>query len=222
MGSVYLRLSSNNYQGVPTGGATASNQLIEISYLQNIDTGVQSANTTLVSIDNEMQAANITLVSIDSNLDSALTLLTSIDSKLVQGQQTSANSLSVVLASDQPAIPVIPIEEPYVNTYVFNEISSVPSGSETTIASYTVPAGKTASLHLCETSGTNIGTFNLYLGTTLINRKRTYFGGELNATMEFTNKGYQLTAGQTITLKVIHNRPSPGDFEANLQIKESV
>lgn len=121
-----------------------------------------------------------------------------------------ANPLSVTFA-----------EEPYVNIYSFNGITSVPSGVETTILTYTVPVGKTASLRLSEMSGTNIGTFNLYLGATLINRKRTFFG-ELNTNMEFTNKGYSLTAGQTISLKILHNRPFIGDFEANLQIRESV
>lgn len=118
-------------------------------------------------------------------------------------------------------LPVTFFEEEYNSIYNFNGISSVPMNVETTIVTYTVPFGKTASIRLSEMSGTNIGTFNLYLGATLINRKRTFFG-RLNESMEFSNKGYALSSGDVITLKVIHSRPFNGDFEANLQIKESV
>lgn len=118
-------------------------------------------------------------------------------------------------------LPVTTLEEPYTNIYTFNAISTVASGIETTILTYTVPVGKTASIRLSEMTGTNIATFNLYLGLTLINRKRTFFGN-LNTAMEFANRGYTLTAGQIVSLKVIHNRPFAGNFEANLQIRESL
>lgn len=118
-------------------------------------------------------------------------------------------------------LPVTAFEEAYTNIYSFNAISAVASGIETTILTYTVPIGKTASIRLSEISGTNIATFNLYVGVTLINRKRTFFGN-LNTSMQFLNKGYTLTAGQVVSLRVIHNRPFAGNFEANLQIRESI
>lgn len=114
----------------------------------------------------------------------------------------------------------IPVED-YNAIYLFNDISSVAPSVETAIVSYTVPVGKTATISLCELSGTNIATFNLYVDSTLISRKRTFFGN-LNSDMQFTNKGYELTAGQVVLLKVIHTRSYNGDFEANLQIKESL
>lgn len=118
-------------------------------------------------------------------------------------------------------LPVTFIENTYNNIYSFNNITAVPMGVETSIISYIVPNGKNANLIFSEMSGTNVATFNLYLGASLINKKRTFFG-DLNNTMEFKNKGFYLTSGQVITLKVIHTRPDTGEFEANLQIKESV
>ena len=121
----------------------------------------------------------------------------------------------------QTVLPSSIAVENYNSVYVFNDISSVPSSVETTIATYTVPSGKTASINLCELSGSNIATFNLYIGASLVSRKRTYFGN-LNEQMQFTNKGYELNPGEVVTLKVIHVRPDLGDFEANIQIKESL
>lgn len=138
------------------------------------------------------------------------------DSVTAAIKQSNGNAIT----STDP-LPVAVFETGYTSVYRFAAINAVAMNVETTIVSYTVPLGKTANIEFSEMSGTNIGTFNLYVGATLINRKRTFFG-RLNESMEFSNKGYALVAGDVVTLKVIHARPFNGNFEANLQIKESV
>ncbi len=108
----------------------------------------------------------------------------------------------------------------YNPVYTFSEVATVAMGVETNIVSYTVPVGKTALLTLSEMSGTNVSTYNLYVGAILVSKKRSHFAS-LTADMNFPN-GYVLNSGDVVTLKVIHNRPDTGDYEANLQIKESL
>lgn len=110
-------------------------------------------------------------------------------------------------------------DERLVNTYL--ETTAVPSGSETLIATYTVPSGKLAYLYLVEGSGENIALYSVYLNGTRISQKRTYYGSGLNVDFEFAyafSKGLALNAGDIVSLKTIHNRPTPGDFEGKLLI----
>lgn len=117
-------------------------------------------------------------------------------------------------------VPTVAVID-YNPIYVYSEISSVPMGIETVIVSYTVPVGKAAKLNLSEMTGNNIAEYSLYVGAIRVAKKRTQYT-DLNAQMTFTNVGYTLTSGQTISLRVKHLRPSLGEFEANLQIKESL
>lgn len=106
---------------------------------------------------------------------------------------------------------------------LFNSISSVTSGSLTTILSYTVPVATTDFLGKVEVSGTNIAQFEVYINTVLDARQRTYFGGELNAFFDYafgTENGYKLNAGDLVEIKVIHSRPTLGDFEARILYAE--
>jgi hypothetical protein len=115
------------------------------------------------------------------------------------------------------SIPVA--DERMINAYM--ETTAIPSGSETLISTYTVPSGKTAYLYQAEASGENIATFFVYLNGTRIGTQRTYFGGGLNVDFDFAyafSKGLALAAGDIVTLKTLHNRPTPGDFEGKLLI----
>lgn len=106
----------------------------------------------------------------------------------------------------------------------FNEISSVSSGSLTNIVTYTVPAGKFAYLQRIDYGGTNIATYEIWVDGIKINKRRTYFSGDLSGSLQFDStisNGYLLTAGQILYLKVIHDRPIVGDFEGRLQLVES-
>lgn len=105
---------------------------------------------------------------------------------------------------------------------VYNEISSVVSGVLTTIQTYTAPAGKTTYLQKAEVSGTNIAEYTILVNATIEDKKRTYFGGDLNAMFKFieTGTGLPLAVGDTVTTKVIHNRPNSGDFNSRIQVIE--
>lgn len=103
----------------------------------------------------------------------------------------------------------------------FSEISSVPSGSLTDILTYVVPVSYTGTLCRVEVGGNNVATYEIYKNTELKARIRTWFGTALTHTCEFSSgtSGPELVAGDTIKIKVIHNRPFTGDFEARLQIQ---
>lgn len=108
-----------------------------------------------------------------------------------------------------------------VNEYA--ESLSVPSGSTTTIVTYTVPIGKTASLQRVAVSGENIALFTVLVNAVVIDSRRTWFGGSLNTDFNFSatsDAGIDLVAGDVVTVQVLHNRPSTGDFEARIQVIE--
>lgn len=101
----------------------------------------------------------------------------------------------------------------------YNEVSSVASSVPTTILSYTVPAATTSLIETIDVSGDNIAQYEVYVNSSKIDRKRTYFGGSLNEVFNF-NKSVTLTAGDTIEVNVLHVRPDVGDFNARLSVLE--
>lgn len=110
-----------------------------------------------------------------------------------------------------------------VNT--FNEISSLASGSETIVATYTAPVAKVSYLIRAEGSGENIARYRVFLNGSPIARRYTYFGGALNTDFEFMNDdmelpGLKLVVGDIITVRVLHNRPTVADFSARIQSLE--
>ena len=124
----------------------------------------------------------------------------------------SDGSINVVTTTDNP-------DEEIVSE--FSSISSVISGSNTTLLTYTVPLVKTGYLQRIEIGGNNIGTYEIYFNSVLSGRKRTYFGGSLSDVFNFEGgikRGFKLLAGTIVQLKVLHNRPYLGDFEARLQV----
>lgn len=109
------------------------------------------------------------------------------------------------------------------NTY--NEISSLASGTETTIVSYTAPIGKTTYLTRIEAAGTNISAYRIFKNGTAIAKQYTYFGGELNVIFDFGSEtedypGLKLIAGDIVDVKTLHGRPSSGDFNSRIQTME--
>jgi hypothetical protein len=107
---------------------------------------------------------------------------------------------------------------------VFNEITSVPSGISTLVATYTVPMAVTNSyLQRIEMSGENVATFDIQINSVVSARKRTYWG-DFNAVSEFISdeptRGLSLNPEDVVQVWVIHNRPSAADFEARIQAVE--
>lgn len=104
----------------------------------------------------------------------------------------------------------------------YGETLSVPASTETLVATYTVPVASIARLIRSEFSGDNVATYNLYKNGNPIAKARNYFTN-LNGMIDFstiTEEGLKITAGDVITLKVIHNRPTVGDFSGRIQVIE--
>lgn len=106
-----------------------------------------------------------------------------------------------------------------ISTY--NEITSVSSSSLTVITTYTVPSIGSFYLVRTEYSGNNIATYYLTINDVVIDKKNTYFSGNLDTTTDFNatlSLGLEVYAGDIIQTKVIHSRPNPGDFSSRILI----
>lgn len=100
----------------------------------------------------------------------------------------------------------------------YGEITSVPSNVATIIMSYTML--NDGVINQVEVAGTNIATYEILIGTSVIDKAYTYFGSSMNHSFNM-GMGYSVAAGQVIGIRVTHTRPSVGDFNTRLQITES-
>jgi hypothetical protein len=101
---------------LPTGAATSANQTLEITELQDINTELNTQTGHLASLAGEDFATEATLAQINNKLNSL-------------GQKTMANSVPVVISSDQSAVP-----SSQSGTWNINNIGgtiSLPTGAST-------------------------------------------------------------------------------------------
>lgn len=109
-----------------------------------------------------------------------------------------------------------------VSTYAQTP-SPIVAGITTDVVTYTAPASNIAYLQRVECSGENIAEWSLELNGTVIAYKRTWFGGGLDTTFEFSSspkRGYPMQAGDVLVVKVNHYRPAAGLFDARIQVVE--
>lgn len=92
----------------------------------------------------------------------------------------------------------------------FGDITGVPSSALTTLTSY-VAAGPTR-VKFVEVSGTNIATYTVLVNGAIINKKQTFYG-YLDNDFQFS-KGFQLSASDIVSVQVVHNQSSVGEFSA--------
>jgi len=113
-----------------------------------------------------------------------------------------------------------PVGNAVVSTY--GEANSVVSGSTVTVVSYTVPGGLTSAiLERISVSGENIAKFTVFINATHIDTRRTFYGSSLSEYFEFTtgtSNGLEMNPGDTVTVKVLHNKPYVADFEGRIQV----
>lgn len=105
---------------------------------------------------------------------------------------------------------------------IFNEAALVASGIETSIVSYTVPALKISKIQKISFSGQSIGTFYLYHNGSKIDARHTWFSGPLYGEfnlMGASDEGQIFAAGDTLELKILHNRSS-SNFTGRIQLIE--
>jgi hypothetical protein len=151
----------------------------------------------------EQQAQTVLLDSIENELQAANLQLTSIDLHIdsVEGLLTSIDSKLAI--------------QPNLNYY--NEITSVSSGSYVTILSKTV--GINSKLKIVQVSGTNIAEYEVLLNGSVIDKQRSNFGTSLNCLFTFEN-GITLMPADILLVRVRHDRPSTGNFNAKFIIEE--
>ncbi|MEM5807974.1 MAG: hypothetical protein QW818_02475 [Candidatus Aenigmatarchaeota archaeon] len=104
----------------------------------------------------------------------------------------------------------------------FGEISSVPSSVETTIVSYVVPPGRSAYLQRAEFGGTNIATYMVKRGASVIAKHITWwtsFEG-FCVWQDASKNGLKLNPGESITVTVFHTRGMPSDHHARFVLVE--
>ena len=131
---------------------------------------------------------------------------------------TTAQTLRVVLPTDQTAIPTTTGTPVYDVSNIYNYVSSVPSSTLTSVVTYTVPALKKAYLIRIPFSGQNIAQYQVLKNASVIDNQWTYFGGNLSGTFDFSSQGFglPLVAGDVISLKVTHVRSFVADFNGRI------
>lgn len=125
-----------------------------------------------------------------------------------------------VLAAILAALTGVPGGQVGTPVSVYDEENAVVKNVLTNVLSYTVPIGKTLYLARAVFSGDNVATYELYFNSVLKDRKRTYFGGDLDGAFEFSlslTDGHPIAAGTIIDIEVEHARPDVGDFNARIQ-----
>lgn len=106
-------------------------------------------------------------------------------------------------------------------TYSYNEVSGVVKSILTTINTFIAPIGKTSFLQRVSAGGSNIAAYEVQINGLTVEKRRTFFGAALTTDFEFVGSaesGLELTVGDVVTVKVIHERPNAGDFETKIQI----
>jgi hypothetical protein len=99
-----------------------------------------------------------------------------------------------------------------------NEITSVASGSEVNIMSFTAPPSSNYRVFKIDVSGSNIAQFRVRLNGAIVSTLRTYFSSSLNDSFVYEpfENGLKLAPGDVVRVTVIHGRPNPGDFEVTM------
>jgi hypothetical protein len=136
---------------------------------------------------------------------------------IASGDGSKVVDVSTVSGTNALNVNVVATTNLSTTTNTYAEVTSLAGASLTTVVSYTAPAN--CRLKRVETSGTNIATYSVVIDSSTVDKKRTYFGNSLNAIFDFA-EGLQVNSGQTVYVRVIHNRPNVGDFNARIQIEE--
>lgn len=134
------------------------------------------------------------------------------DVSIVEGGNTldvnNDGSINVNIVSSASSAPGLAVSH--------QEISSVVSGVETTLYTFTTPTSG-FKLYKVEVSGENIALYKIYIDSNPISSKRTFFG-QLNTDFTFQpfTNGLELTSGQVLKVTVLHSRPFTGNFEVTI------
>lgn len=156
--------------------------------------------------------SNFLKVNPDGSLDVNIT-----DISLDQATDSVAIGDGTTLVSVDPLTGalLVTLDQTNVTTKnIFNEITGVVSGVTSIIVSYT--AVSNTKLLSVDVSGTNVAAYSIYIGGVLQAKKYSYYTN-LNERFQFAD-GLPVANGDLIEIEVLHNRPDPGDFSANVLV----
>lgn len=121
-------------------------------------------------------------------------------------EQDPANPIPINV-NESPDLP-----DGYESVSIFSAAAAVATSVETVVNSIIV-SSEFLLIDSIEVSGTNRARFNLYLNNSLVATKRT---NNLNLETEFKFSTYKLVQTDKLEVKVYHERPDAGDFEARI------
>lgn len=147
-------------------------------------------------------------ISLDVNVSNVLPLNTR---QLAFATDKVDVSGSSILVTNFPAIQEV--IESGLTSLTYNEVTSVPNSTPTTVVSYT--ALVSARLKRVDATGTNIAAYTVLLNGNPIDKQYTYFSGSLGCSFLY-DKGLDLTIGDVVQLRVVHNRGGLGDFNGKI------
>lgn len=102
----------------------------------------------------------------------------------------------------------------------YDEVTNVVAGVTTTVLTHTFSPTINTSIKSVSVSGDNVATYELFIDSVLIEKQRTYFGGSLNAMLDFY-QGQSVGLGSVLEIKAHHQRPMVGSFNATLKYTEA-
>jgi len=111
----------------------------------------------------------------------------------------------------RPIISSFPGTE--ANTY--DDVTLVPTSSETTVVTYAVPVGKVFYFIGLNVSGNANAVFKLYVDGNVVLAARSSVAN-LTVTISYSHSPIKVAAGDTITIKVKHEAPVGCDFEGTI------
>lgn len=168
--------------------------------------------------------SNELLINADGSINTNITGDVTVELNAADGDNVAISDGTDTLAvnADGSINTISTYSASLVEQNYYGEASSVASGVETTVVTYTVPVGLSSYIHYVEASGTNIAQYTVYKNGSPIAKKWSIYT-KLDVDYTFvspTTKGAKFLAGDVITIKVLHSRPSLGDFSARLQVTE--
>jgi hypothetical protein len=158
----------------------------------------------------------------DPDQTNRITSVTYGEGGIVHALDVSIHNSNGSAIDNTNPLPVVTVPGPGASSKsIYNAVSSVANAIMTTILTYTIPSGATASILTVDVSGTNIAAYQVEVNATIVDKKYTYFSGALSEVFNF-NGSVQLLAGDVVRVRVLHGRPNVGDFNARLAVSEQV
>lgn len=104
---------------------------------------------------------------------------------------------------------------PGTEANTFDDVTLVPTSSETTVVTYTVPVGKIFYFVGLNASGNANAMFKLYVAGNTVLAARTSVAN-LTITISYSHSPIKVAAGDTISIKVKHEASASCDFEGTI------